>query len=178
MSRDYICNQSQYFFGNGYICLEIQIPEIPETLMIEDSFLTRKTKFHVSLLALKTIPNFEILQKDIIEYFCDFISEDSIKFTGFSGEFRFVQREEKETSDQISQGEYRETVVAMCAISNMDLLVENINKRYNINLCSQPTHVTLYTKQKDLGIGINSQKDLEKLSKVVQIPELHSVIMT
>lgn len=161
--KNYICNEEKYAYGKGYIHLPIQISELPSEVEIDGDNLTIKSSFHVSLVCVKNLIEkygAEYEQK-IIDKFCEFISTDDISFLRFTGEFRVAKSEEKET------------LIARCEVSNLEKLFKKLSSELNIEIPLQPTHVTLYTLQLDIGIGLNSFKELEEKSVVInEIPHV------
>lgn len=157
----YICNGNKYRYSKGYIGLPIEInASLPKEIGVESNTLTIKSSFHISLVCVKNILNQnsrEGLEKKIIESFCKFTTENDISFIRFTDEFRFA----------ISEG--RKTIVAMCEVSNLNKFFRLLSEELGVEVPTQPTHVTLYTLQPDLGIGLNSQEELEDKSKVVKV---------
>lgn len=162
MSRNYICNSEHVFYGKGYICLAVELEHMPETLEYGTVTLLKKTRFHVSLVPVKDVVEklgVEYEQK-VLELFCEYHKTKPVSFTGFTGEFRHAKRPEE-------HGEDRETIVAMCNVASLDAFTDMVNERFGTELSHQPTHVTLYTKQENAGIGLNNQEQLQKLSEVI-----------
>jgi hypothetical protein len=58
----------------------------------------------------------------------------------------------------------------MCDISNLNNFFDLINKKYDLQIEYQPTHVTLYTLQPNKGIFLADSGDIEKLSKPITNP--------
>lgn len=77
----------------------------------------------------------------------------------YRNEFKFVSQNE------------RRTIVVMCDISNLKEFFELMNKKYNLNVEYQPTHVTIYTLQPELGIFLSDGNDLRELTKVISNPK-------
>lgn len=158
----YIYNK-KYTFDDGYICLPLDIRNLPEQITIEEYSLQLKTEFHCSLVCVKCInskyeKNFNNLESKIIECFCKFVSKNEISFIRYKNEFRLVKREE------------RMSVVVMCDVFNLGDFFNLLEKRFGIKADTQPTHVTLYTLQPDRGIGISDQATLQ-LTTLVNVPD-------
>lgn len=155
-----ICNSSNITYDKGYIALWCKDYVIPDTLDVEGDSLLKKDYFHVSLLCVKNILEFKPdIEDDIIQYFCEFIQGHEVTFKGFTKEFRLATSEE------------RKSVVAMCKVSNLDAFAEYLTEKIGILIVPQPTHVTIYTLQHNMGIGLNSPEELEEKSKPVEVPE-------
>jgi hypothetical protein len=153
-----ICNGNKCTYGGGYIGLPVEINGLPETILIEGKTMYRKSSFHVSLLCIKDITEkYDDLKEKIVDFFCSFVSKNEVSFIKYTGEFRFATRKE------------RETVVALCEISNLRKFSEALGHELGIEIPPQPTHVTLYTLQPDAGIGLNSTKALDEMSVPIQV---------
>ena len=159
--KKYICNGSKYVYDKGYVYLPIEIGELPKEVNIGGDKLSLKSSFHVSLICVRDIlakNNKENLEQIILDYFCKFILENDVSFIKFTGEFRLAKSEE------------RKTIVARCEVSNLEKFLQQISNELGIEALNQPTHVTLYTLQPDLGIGLNSFAELEKKSISTEVP--------
>ncbi len=165
--KNYICNENEYFFGNGYIATSVEIKDLPKTLGINGKILFLKSSFHVSLVCVKNIVskyggNFE---QKVIDFFCDFVSKNKMSFANYKNEFRYAV--DKETG--------KETVIVMCDVSNIKEFFEALNKKLGFNVETPPTHITLYTLQQDKGIGLNNNPDIEDKTSIITkkiLPEI------
>mgnify|MGYP001592471566 FL=1 len=161
--KQYICGSTKYVFAKGYIMLPIEVTNLPPTIEVEGATLTRKSSFHVSLVSVKEVlaRKGDILNEEIIvKNFCDFVATHEVSLVGYTNEFRFAYDRE------------RATVVVRCTVSNLEPLFNYLNQKLQLDLEVPPTHVTLYTLQSEVGIGLISQADLETKTKIItdQIP--------
>ena len=158
--KNYICSAKKFIYEGGYIALPIEVGELPEFINVEGVSLEKKSSFHVSLFCIKDLLEklLEVEQKTL-DFFCSFIKENEISFLRYTGEFRFVQNDE------------RKTVIALCEISNLKRFSEALGQELGITIQPQPTHVTLYTLQPDFGIGLNSPDDMEQKSFPTKVPD-------
>ncbi len=155
-----ICNSSNIIYDKGYIALWCKNYDLPESIEIDGDTLLKKDHFHVSLLCVKNILETKPdIEEEIIQHFCNFMQENEIEFNGFTKEFRLAIREE------------RKSVVAMCKVSNLDAFAEYLTEKIGIPIAPQPTHVTIYTLQHNMGIGLNSPEKLEEKTKPIEIPD-------
>lgn len=158
-----ICDGGKYIFGSKSIGLPILLSNIPETIEVEGQILFMKTTFHVTLVAIEkiiekygvTVPGF---LEEVTGDFCEFVREHEVRFTGFREEWRFA-----------FQGEKRSLVV-MCSVSNLNTFFERLNAKYDLHVEYPPTHVTLHTFQRDRGIFLTDQDDIENMTKQVENP--------
>lgn len=160
---NFICNGNKYAYGKGYIYLPVVINGLPEKISVENIELTRKSSFHSSLVCVKDIikqygNTVEDLENNIIEAFCEFVSKQDVSLIKFVDEFRLGEDGEKRS------------LAVMCEVSNMEMLFSCLQKKLNIEIPTQPTHITLYTLQQDVGIGFPSKGVLGQKSKVVDGP--------
>jgi hypothetical protein len=155
-----ICNSSNITYDKGYIALWCKDYDLPDTVEIDDDTLLKKDHFHVSLLCVNNILETKSdIEEEIIQHFCDFTQENEIEFNGFTKEFRLATREE------------RKSVVAMCKVSNLEAFAEYLTEKIGFSVAPQPTHVTIYTLQHNMGIGLNSPEELEEKSKPIEMPD-------
>lgn len=154
----YICDGQKYKYDkHGYLFFPIQLPSLPETVVIDGIKLSLKTSFHVSLICVKQFLEFENIEERAVSSFCAFAASHEVSFVRFTGEFR------------LAQFEGRKSLVALCEISNIDLLFKFLSKELGVEVPPQPTHVTLYTLQKDVGIGLNSDSEMKSKSTKVDV---------
>jgi len=159
----YICNGNKYTFRDGTITLPVSLDNLPKQIEVEGYKLALKSNFHVSLVCIGkivekqgiSIPDFENL---VIKDFCDFIKNNDVSLVRYKDEFRFVAQDEKKS------------IVVMVEVSNMDKFFDILNRRHGLNAEVQPTHITLYTLQPDMGIFITDSKDLEQFTRTIKSP--------
>ena len=158
-SRNFICGGTKFIYSKGYIGLPVMLDNLPDAVFVQGETLQKKSSFHVSLLCVKDIlANNPDSEQDVMETFCAFVADQDISFIRYMGEFRFVQHEE------------RKTLVALCEVSNLSEFSSVLGKKLKMEIPPQPTHVTLYTLQPDIGIGLNSSVDMEQKSTSVETP--------
>lgn len=158
--KKFICDEEKYKYGDGYIYLPVKINNLPERITIEGYSLQIKPEFHCSLVCIKCIKSEDKnIEEKIIKYFCDFVSKNDVSLIKYRNEFRLVKKEEKVS------------VIVMCDISNLESFFHTLEKEYNIKADTQLTHVTIYTLQPNIGIGVSSQSELNKLTTLVDIPD-------
>lgn len=158
----YICNTEKFKYNKGYVCLPISLhPEhLPKTLLVKNTRLQIKTSFHVSLMCVKNIEENSTIKnitEKIITLFCEFIKTHEIAFEGFTGEFRFAQRDK----------DSRKSLIGMCRVKNLNNFFDKVNSVLGLHITYQPTHVSLYTLHVDEAIGLNSEEDIERMTKDV-----------
>jgi len=157
-----ICNTDKYAYGKGYIYLPIELTGLPKEFDLEGETLSLKSSFHVSLVCVKDLLakyDKENLEQMIFDQFCAFVAKNDINFLKFTGEFHLAKHEE------------RKSLVAICEVSNLDNFTSSLSQELGLEISLQPTHVTLYTLQPDMGIGLNNPTDLENKSVIVDVPE-------
>ena len=143
----------------GYLALLRENYDLPETFEIEGEVFKKKNEFHVSLLCVKNILKIKPeIEEEILKSFCEFIQINEIKFEDFTEEFRLAK-----------DGE-RKSVVAMCHVSNLDKFNDYLSEKIGLKIPKQPTHITIYTLEPNVGVGLNSQEELEQKSKKIEVP--------
>ncbi len=158
-----------YQYDKGYITFPLQggmFSPFPDTITYNDETLFKKSSFHVSLVYIKEIS--KVIPEDTLtSFFNDFVKKTPIMFDSFKEEFRFVVDGERG----------RKTIVLLCTMSNLEEFFRALNQRFNTNVLTQPAHVTLYTLQKDVGIGIMSPEKMTA-TKEINVPELSKAFVT
>ena len=156
----------QYIHEKDYIMLPLSadmFEHFPNTVEYGGEILHKKSEFHVSLVCAKE--NITTISKDELASFFDgFVNKTPISFNSFNDEFRFVVKDE------------RKTVILSCIINNLEEFFVALNQEFGIKMPTQPAHVTLYTLQKEIGIGINSDEEMESTEEI-QIPELSKALV-
>lgn len=154
-------------YDNGYIALvNLRLKNLPDTISVEGYTLLLKKEFHVSLICAKKIAvlidpeNNRKIEAEIVELFKEFIKHQPLSDFSLNTELRFVELDQ------------RKTVIVMTHVPGLDQFFNMLEKHYGNKLPLQPTHITLYTLQPEVGIGILSKGELEKLSTIVVVPEL------
>lgn len=162
-----ICNLTDVTYDKGYIALWIETGNLPETFEYQGREFLKKTSLHASLVCVKNFLRTEpAAEAKILEAFCNFTKTNNILFAGCTGELRLVKDEERG----------RESIVAMCDISCLNAFNEVLSDMFGRTVSKYPTHLTLYTLGKDMGIGVHSFDQLQSQSEVVEIPELSEII--
>jgi len=159
--KNYICNSKKYTGGSSYISLPIDSPDLPKEIVVDGISLSLKEELHVSLFCVKNVLSKykNLTEEEIEKAFCEFISSNDISFLKYTGEFKIASFEE------------RKSVVGLCEISNLEKLFKHMREKLNIEINTQPTHVTLYTLQSNKGIGLNNQNDIEEKTSEIEVGE-------
>lgn len=155
---------------DGYISIIIKnFFDLPETIVVDNKTLFKKSEFHISLLALKHIVPLinqsggQASEDNLVQDFLDIQKQLILSDFQLTNDLRYVKRAE------------RETVIAMVEVPGIEDLFDKLRKKYDVNIPSQPTHITLYTLQADMGIGILSRDELLKCSEHITVPELKTI---
>lgn len=168
MGKQFICGGTKYELAgpnDDVIGLPVILSGLPETVVVEGVELTRRPMFHVSLVCPGRIAERHALLtqgfvQTVVADFCSFVATADISFAQFTGEFRFVE----------SEG--RKTLVGMCDIMGLREFFEILSAKHAINFEYPPTHVTLYTLGGGPGVFLTTSNDIQKLTKVVSVPEI------
>lgn len=151
----------------GYIFLIVKhLADLPAQIEVDGKTLFKKNELHVSLMALKhlvpliNIGTNNVSEDDLIKDFLKYQSTSDLSHFQPTNIFRYAKRDE------------RESVVAMVDVPNLEGLFEMLRIKYGVDIPTQPTHITLYTLQPEIGIGILSQSELGRDSKQIDLPNL------
>ncbi|CAN5679224.1 hypothetical protein BH11PAT2_BH11PAT2_07660 [soil metagenome] len=157
---NYICGSEVHAYGQGYLALPISLEGLPPRLQVGRLDLHAKATFHVSLLCVKNLMRKygNKIEDEILALFCSFAKDNEVNFVRYTGEFRFAETME------------RKTIVALCEISNLDNFFRFAEQQLEISIPLQPTHVTIYTLQPEIGIGLNSYAEMDQKTQVIEVP--------
>lgn len=151
----------------GYVSLLVEnLHGLPEQIEVDGKTMSKKSEFHVSLMALKHFapmlnPNDVVAaEEQLVRDFLDFQKTTDLSQFQPSNTFRLAKREA------------RETVVMMVEVPHIEELFDFLRKKHGIDFPIQPTHITLYTLQPEVGIGILSQEELDKETVPIDLPAL------
>lgn len=157
----------EYGYENGYIHLaNLKINDLPPSVEVNNSTMTLKSEFHISLICAKRIAALidaeeaSEVEKSILDTFINFVGQISLTDYSPTNKFRFVERAEKKT------------VIAMVEVPGLIDFFDILRDKYAKDLPQQPTHITLYTLQPEIGIGILSAEELERDSTEIKVPQL------
>lgn len=146
----------------GYISLtDIELANAPKTIQVEGLTLHRKSEFHISLVSLKRlVPLLETTEEELEKAFLEFQASHNLTTYRLTQNYRLVRRGEKAT------------IIVMVEVDDIEALFDFLRQKYNRDIPTQPTHITLYTLQPEVGIGLFSDEEVTKESTPVVIPEL------
>jgi hypothetical protein len=164
-------NSSYNNYLNRFIRLSgLEVGNIPEKLEFEGEVFTKKPEFHITLLSVENIVEsinrnkIEELKTEIVDEFNKFVEEFPLTEYELSDELRLVR------------AEGNKTVIVMAKLKGMDKLFSSLSNKHGKELPVQPTHITLYYTKDSFGIPINSYKELEKTSELIDVPELKNFL--
>lgn len=135
----------------------------PPTVAWDGQTLTKKDSFHFTVLHVETACTLMLerrklnrveAEEKVTSFFNEFVKKYPITLVSFEDDFRFAQRDEKRT------------IVLRCVASNLNEFFAQLNRTLGIDMPTQPTHVTLYTLQKNVGIHIPTNQVMESLPRV------------
>jgi hypothetical protein len=138
--------REKYKFDDDYIYLPLTIENLPPKLNVSGYELSAKEEFHCSLVCIRDLKEKygDDVKEKILNLFHNFVSKNDITFVKYRNEFRLVHREE------------RVSVIVMCDISNIDKFFKLMKQELEIESEIPPTHVTIYTLQPNMSIGVNT----------------------
>lgn len=152
-------------YDNGYIGLvNLELRGLPEQVHLGEYNLTLKSEHHISIICAKRIApiiddeNANAIESKLVEDFKDYVANKNplIEYK-LTEEYRLVRRDEKMS------------LVVIVILNGLVEYFEHLQNKYNIDLPLQPAHITLYTLQLNVGIGILSDEQLKNDSEVVDI---------
>jgi hypothetical protein len=155
------------YLDEGYIILSgIELPGLPDSISVDGYELQRKDEFHVTLVggvASKSLPDSENSKATVKAAFDEFAKTHDLTQYELTDELRLLKRDD------------RVTVVVMVKLPGIDELYEYLNAKLGTSLPVQPTHITIYSLDPNVGISLNSLEQLNETT-VVDIPEVSDVM--
>src|SRR6185295_8307374 len=123
-----------------FISLDLDLSlfhKLPKTVSFEGKIFDKKDKFHITLVHTKGY------EEEVLKTFSDFITDTPIEFGSFTNTFRKATRGDEQT------------ILVECTVPRIEMLFEKIRHSVDIQISTQPTHVTLYLLTPP-GIAIDS----------------------
>lgn len=166
---------SQYSYLRGYVILPMTVGPMKEQIQIdgETLYVKPEQRVHMSILSVKKYAPMiaehrgialEDAEKLILETSAELLNMHPISFDEFTGDYLLAEEEEKKT------------IVRMCQASGINEFFDGLRKKFDVDIPNQPTHVTLYTREGGVGIGLTSEDDIKALTRKLSPEEKDLVI--
>lgn len=161
-----------YGFGSGWIGLPYGMPTIAPTIEVDGEELAAKPEFHMSILSVKKYAPIlaeklgiilEKAEEKILEESNRLLIEKPISISEFMDELRVAEEREKKT------------VIIMCKTNGTDEFFVGMRKALEIEIPTQPFHVTLYTRPNGPGIGLSSAQEVAEQTRLLTGDEKETV---
>lgn len=155
---------SPYKYDDRYFMQSLVHYDLPSTIYLAGVTYVAKPEFHCSLLAVKRlIPRLVTdhwISEDEAENLCvdaiqEVLTEVQPAFDGFTLEFRVATK----------PAEAKQTIVGMIKIVGLAEFLEKISSHIGLDIPMPTPHVTLYTLENGLPIGLTSQAEFDTLSR-------------
>lgn len=157
-----------FVLGTDYISLPVEaasLAHLPGTVDAAGTTLLKKTEFHISLVRVPEVAR--SLRKPeawVVSRFAEHAAKGAIDGSfRFTGELRLAEAGE------------RKSVVALCAVPGLPEFFDALSEEAGEGVLPQPTHLTLYTRQENMGIHLSTQ-DAMAACAPVELPEVASAL--
>jgi len=159
-------------FSGGSVCMPLDIEMPQKQIEFRDKTFYLKEEFHCTLVSVKCIMAELIekhgreggpLKRQILGEVEAARQQSEPVFVEFKDELRYVIKEDNQS------------IVIMVNIAKLEPIFKRLRNKYQIDIPSQPTHVTLYSIIPNKGIGIPSPKALETITELIQGNELEQL---
>lgn len=154
-------------YDGGWITLpNLKLEGLPGSVEVNGNKLFLKSEFHITMICAKDIakiisrPRTAETEKQIAREFVEFAKTYGLEKYILKNKFYLVKNGE------------RETVIVLCEVSGLREFFDLLQRKFGVKLPLQPAHITLYTLQRDAGIGILSHDELERIGEPVKLPSL------
>jgi hypothetical protein len=158
---------SQYNYSHGYITLQnLELAGLPDKINVAGQEFQLKDEFHLSLICVYEIANLidpqrkQQIEKLIVREFANYIKNQPLDKFKLRGDYRFVQLD------------IRKTIIALADVEGLANFFKTLSQKFGKDLPVQPAHITLYTLQPNVGIGILSHQELGSNSAPISLPDL------
>jgi hypothetical protein len=165
MELQHITTSPLAFFG-GNVAMPLRVAGLASQFTFRSETYHLKEEFHCSLVCVKCIQAGSSdrepskLGQQVLEEVEVVRKQHEPTFLGYRDELRHVTKNG------------RQSIVIMVNIANLEPIFEHLRKKLDVELPSQPTHVTLHSTVPNYGIGIPSQEALETITDKITGAEL------
>lgn len=170
MSEDLL--PEPYRYAGGYVGLKLPLLHISPELEIDGEKLAAKPEFHMSILSVKKYApilaekrgiSLEKAEEEILKESNRLLIEKPIQVRQFSDELRIAEERDKKT------------LIVMCTASGTEDFFVGMRKALEIEIPTQPFHVTLYTRPNGPGIGLSSAQEVAEQTRLLTKEEITRV---
>lgn len=161
-----------YRYEGGYVGLKLPLLHISPEIEIDGEKLAAKTEFHMSIFAVKRYApilakkigvSFEEAEEKILEESNRLLIERPIAISGFKDEIRIAEEQDKKT------------MIVMCTTDGTEDFFAGVRKSLDIEIPTQPFHVTLYKRPDGQGIGLASAQEVVEQTRLLTPEETEMV---
>ena len=132
--------------------LPVGLPPIASEITLGDQKFVVKDEFHVTLLWLPAVQELVVKDKkseeELLKTVVKIFHRTDVSFDQFLDDIRLAQHKNAKT------------IVIMCRLKGIDQFFVELRKALKIDVPTQTTHVTLYTLENGIPIGINNKEQL------------------
>jgi len=155
-------------YRKGWIGTPYVLENADPKLDIDDETLVIKPNFHMSIFSVKkyaaqiaqeTGQDEPEVEKHIIEEAKQLLQTNPVTIGELRDEFRLALEGEKKT------------VVVMCEAKGLEDFFNGMRQALKIDIPAQPTHITLYTRDGGAGIGLASEEEVRRLTRLLTTAE-------
>lgn len=150
----------------GYISLPVTLEPWPKagTIYVDGETLLLKKEFHVSILSVKRYAPFLAKKtgQSVEEAFAELAKETGSYLRLSSMPFGLDKIRDE---FRIASEEPKKSALVMCDVVGIERLFDFVRQRFKLEIPTQPTHVTLYTRNDGKGIGLVNDEEMAVLSR-------------
>lgn len=160
------------FYSLGYVMLPHEITIAP-TVKVGETIYYAKKEFHISIIAIKNYApvlaeklgiTSEEATTQILEEVKTQLSSFPISFKDYTNDVRVVFRED------------RSSIIIFVEVVGIKELYDHLKSKFEMEFYPQPTHITLYTLENGKGIGLNSSREVEKLTRKLDSKDVDTIL--
>ena len=161
-----------YRYEGGYVGLKLPLLHISPEIEIDGEKLAAKPEFHMSIISVKKYApilvekfgiTLEEAEEKILTESNRLLIERPISISEFKDEARFAEERDKKT------------LIIMCGTNGTEDFFVGMRKALNLEIPTQPFHVTLYTRPNGPGIGLVSAQEVAEQTRLLVGSECNEV---
>jgi hypothetical protein len=160
-----------YEYSRGYIIQRLGTNDaLPPHLLLGGIDYIAKPELHCSLIAIKKlVPRLaehehlteEVAEEKALTAAISALAQTRPTFKAYQPNVRIASQ----------PGRDRQTVIIMAEVTNIEQTFSLLGKALDLEIPTQPTHVTIYTLENGLPIGVTSPSELAEITRALTASE-------
>lgn len=159
-----------YEYAGGYIMQKLPEYSLPRKVTVGRFEYYSRRQLHCSLIAVKNLIGLvqehdgsteDAAEAKILQAVGQIFAANPPKVTAVTSEIRIASKLD----------DYKQSIVVMVTVAGLKEAFAELSQILGFTLHLQPAHITLYTLENGLPIGLTTNEQLAKLSQIMTSPE-------